>query len=253
MSGSLQGRHALVTGGGRGIGRACALALAAQGADVTVVARTEDDLRSAAAEAAERGLAGTLHPCPLDVRDAAAMERAVAEADARAPLDILVASAGTNRPGPTVDLSLDDFDLVLDLNVRATFVAARAFGRALLAAGRPGRAILMSSQMGAVGYPGRAAYCASKHAVNGLAKALAVEWAPSGITVNAVAPTFILTPMTERMFDDPAFSADVMGRIPAGRLGTLDDVAAAVLYLASDAAGMVTGHVLAVDGGWTAW
>lgn len=253
MTGPLAGRHALVTGAGRGIGRACALALAEQGADVTVVSRTEADLRSAAEEAVARGLPGTLHPCAVDVRDAAAHERAIAEADARAPLDILVASAGTNRPGPTVDLALDDFDLVMDLNVRASFISARAFGRTLLAAGRPGRVILMSSQMGSVGYPGRAAYCASKHAVNGLTKALAVEWAPAGITVNAVAPTFIVTPMTERMFTDPAFSEDVLRRIPAGRLGSVDDVSAAVLYLVSDAAAMVTGHVLAVDGGWVAW
>ena len=247
----MRGRHALVTGAGRGLGRACALALAREGADVTVVARTASDLASAVKETA--GFEGRLHTAVADVSDPAAVQRVIAEADARAPLDILVASAGTNRPGPTVETALEDFDAVMDLNVRATFVAAQAFGRLLLAAGRPGRLVLMSSQMGSVGYPGRAVYCASKHAVNGLTKALAVEWAGAGITVNAVAPTFVRTPLTEPMLADPGFREDVLRRIPAGRLGEPEDVAAAVLYLVSDAAAMVTGHILAVDGGWVAW
>ncbi|MDA0162819.1 SDR family oxidoreductase [Solirubrobacter ginsenosidimutans] len=248
MTGSLQGRHALVTGAGRGLGRACALALAREGAEVTVVARTASDLASAVEEAQ-----GGLHGAVADVTDPAAVQRVIAEADARAPLDILVASAGTNRPGPTVDAALEDFDAVMDLNVRATFVAAQAFGRLLLDAARPGRLVLMSSQMGSVGYPGRAVYCASKHAVNGLTKALAVEWAAAGITVNAVAPTFVRTPLTEPMFAEPGFREDVLRRIPAGRIGEPEDVAAAVLYLVSDGAAMVTGHILAVDGGWVAW
>ena len=249
--GSLRGRHALVTGAGRGLGRACALALAAEGAEVTIVARTDADLLSAADEA--KGLEGGLHVRPADVLDPDAFGRVIAEAEERAPLDFLVASAGTNRPGPTVDQTLEDFDAVMDLNVRATFVAAQAFGRLLLHEGRPGRLVLMSSQMGSVGYPGRAIYCASKHAVNGLTKALAVEWASAGITVNAVAPTFVRTPLTEPMLADPGFRDDVLRRIPAGRLAELDHVAAAVLYLVSEGAAMTTGQILAVDGGWTAW
>jgi NAD(P)-dependent dehydrogenase (short-subunit alcohol dehydrogenase family) len=245
------GRHALVTGAGRGLGRACALALAQQGADVTIVARTLSDLESAVDDA--RRCSGRVHPIAADVCDAGALRAVIAEANARAPLDILVASAGTNRPQATVDVTLSDFDAIMQLNVRASFVAAQAFGRLLLHAGRPGRLVLMSSQLGAVGYPGRAAYCASKHAVNGLTKALAVEWAAAGITVNAVAPTFVRTPLTEPMLADPAFRDDVLRRLPAGRLAEPDHVAAAVLYLVSDAAAMVTGHILAVDGGWTAW
>ncbi|QEC46133.1 SDR family oxidoreductase [Baekduia soli] len=248
----LQGRHALVTGAGRGLGRACALALARAGADVTALSRTDSDLASLAAEAAE-GPGGRVWPHAADAGDERAVVEAVAAAEARAPLSILLASAGTNRPGPTVDVTLEDFDAIMSLNVRAAFVACREVGRLLLEHGRPGRIVLMSSQMGSVGYPGRAVYCASKHAVDGLTKALAVEWAPSGITVNAVAPTFIRTPLTEPMLADDAFRADVLRRIPAGRIGEVSDVAGAVLYLVSDGAAMVTGHVLAVDGGWTAW
>jgi 2-deoxy-D-gluconate 3-dehydrogenase len=153
--------------------------------------------------------------------------------------------------------SAADWDLVFDLNVRATFLACRAFGRALLERGSSGsgRAIVtMSSQMGVVGYPGRVAYCASKHAVNGLTKALAVEWARERIRVNAVAPTFVETPLTAPMLADPAFRDEVLERrLPTGQLAQVEDVARAVRYLACDASSSVTGHILAVDGGWTAW
>ena len=138
-------------------------------------------------------------------------------------------------------------------NLRGAFLACQAVGRRLLESGREGRLVLLSSQMGSVGYPGRAAYCASKHAVNGLTKALAVEWAANGITVNAVAPTFVRTPMTEQMLADPAFAGEVLSRIPAGRLAELEHVTGAVLYLASEQAAMVTGQILGVDGGWVAW
>jgi NAD(P)-dependent dehydrogenase (short-subunit alcohol dehydrogenase family) len=251
VSGSSPGAHALVTGGGRGIGRATALALARAGARVTVAARTATELESVAAEI--EALGGTAYTEVLDVTDAAAVEHTVATCVSRGGLDICVNSAGTNRPAPTVHMSPADFDAVMDVNVRGTFLVCRAAGTAMLDAGRGGRIVNVSSQMGAVGYPGRAAYCASKHAVNGLTKALGVEWAPHGITVNAVAPTFIETPLTAPMLADPDFRADVLRRIPLGRVGEVGEVAAAIVFLASPEASLITGSIVPVDGGWVAW
>jgi NAD(P)-dependent dehydrogenase (short-subunit alcohol dehydrogenase family) len=252
VSDRLEGRHALVTGAGRGLGRGAALALAQAGAAVTLVARSRDELEAVAAEVQDAG--GDAGVQVADVADEEQVERVVAAADAGpVPVSILVTAAGLNRPAPAADYSMSDWDLLMDVNVRGTFLACRAVGRRLLARRAGGRIVTLSSQMGSVGYPGRAAYCATKHAVNGLTKALAVEWAPHGIRVNAVAPTFVRTPMTEPMLADPAFAADVRRRLPTGEVATVDEVAAAILYLVSDAARSVTGHVLAVDGGWTAW
>lgn len=243
MSGPLEGKHALVTGGGRGIGRGSAIALACAGARVTVAARSADEIERVADEIGGNWLA-------VDVTDARAVEQMVADVG---ELDIVVNSAGTNRPGPTVGLAPEDFDFVMEVNVRGTFLVCRAAGAAMLAAGRGGRIINVSSQMGAVGYPGRAAYCASKHAVNGLTKALAVEWAPHGITVNAVSPTFIDTPLTVPMLADEAFRAEVLRRIPMGRIGAVDEVADPIVFLASPGAALITGAIVPVDGGWVAW
>ncbi len=249
---TLAGSVALITGAGRGLGRGCALALAKAGATVVCASRTGTEVEAVAEEVAAAG--GTAFARVTDVTDEAAVEELVAAAAALGDLHVLVTAAGTNRPGPSRDYPLEDWDAIFAVNVRATFAACRAFGATLLDRGAAGSIVTFSSQMGTVGYPGRAAYCASKHAVEGLTKALAVEWAPQGIRVNAVAPTFVLTPLTEEYLTDEAFRAEVLERrLPTGRLATVDEVAGAVLYLASETAGSVTGHVLRVDGGWTAW
>lgn len=247
----LAGSVALVTGAGRGIGRAVSLGLAENGADVVLISRSLDELQAVADQIGELGREALV--VVADVTEEAQVVGAVETAFAWKPVDICVNNAGTNRPGPTVDLSSGDWQLMLETNLTSTFLVCREVGRRMLAGESKGRIVNMSSQMGSVGYPGRAGYCASKHAVNGLTKALAVEWAPHGITVNAVAPTFVRTPMTEPMFEDEAFKQDVLRRIPAGHLGEVEDVVAAVVYLVSDGASMVNGHILLVDGGWVAW
>jgi NAD(P)-dependent dehydrogenase (short-subunit alcohol dehydrogenase family) len=244
----LDGRHAVVTGGGSGLGRAAALALAEAGASVTLFARSEAELDAVATEI--RAAGGEADTCVGDVRSEDDVARLAAALD-RDDLAICVTAAGLNRPAPTLDQPVADFDLVVDTNLRGTYLVCRAFAERVR--DRGGRIVAVSSQMGSVGYPGRAAYCASKHAVDGLVRALAVEWAPLGIAVNAVAPTFVETPLTKPMLEDAAFRDDVLRRIPLGRVGQLEEVAGAIVFLASDQASLVTGHVLAVDGGWTAW
>jgi NAD(P)-dependent dehydrogenase (short-subunit alcohol dehydrogenase family) len=245
----LDGRIALVIGAGRGLGRGCALELARAGARVVLVARTESELAEAAAAAGNDAVA-----IVADATDQAEVQRVVTEAGLLGDLGVLVVAAGTNRPGPARDYPMADWDLLFELNVRATFLACQAFGDALLTRGARGAIVTMSSQLGSVGYPGRVAYCATKHAVDGMTRALAVEWAKDGIRVNAVAPTFVETPLTKQWLEDPAFRAEVLERrLPTGRLAEIDDVAHAVRYLACDASNNVTGHILKVDGGWTAW
>lgn len=253
-----------MTGAGRGLGRGCAIELASAGAHVVLVSRTRAELAEVAGEIAALEMLGSRPPTApapsvatvvvADVTDEDAVEQTVARATGLGELSVLVTAAGTNRTGPARDYTLRDWDLLFDLNVRSTFLACRAFGRDLLDRGAGGSIVTMSSQMGSVGYPGRVAYCASKHAVDGMTKALAVEWAREGIRVNAVAPTFVDTPMTRPMLADPDFRDEILKRrLPTGQLAKIEDVARAVRYLACNASASVTGHVLKVDGGWTAW
>jgi NAD(P)-dependent dehydrogenase (short-subunit alcohol dehydrogenase family) len=243
----LDGKRALVTGAGRGIGLAAAAALADAGAAVTLAARTETEIKDAAAEI--RGRGGVADAVVLDVTDLHDMRQMVA---ARDPFDILVNNAGSNRPGPFVDAKVEDYDYVMELNVRAAFFVAQAVARQLIAAKRPGSIINVSSQLGHVGWPRRTIYCASKHAVEGFTKALALELAANGIRVNSIAPTFIETPMTRPFLADQAFKQSVLDKIKLGRLGQVEDVMGAIVFLASDASSLMTGTSLLVDGGWTA-
>jgi len=243
MSMQLNGQVAIVTGAGRGIGRGCAEALAAAGAEVIAIARSEADLAEVAAHES-----GRIEVWVDDVTG----DDVLRKIEAVEGLSILVNNAGGNRPQAFVDVDVDSLDFVIDLNVRAAFRVAQAAARAMLASGSKGSIVHMSSQMGHVGSPNRTVYCMTKHAIEGLTKAMAVELAPNGIRVNAVAPTFIETPLTKPMLDDPEFRDFVFGMIPMGKLGSIDDVVAAVMYLVSPGSGMVTGHSLKVDGGWTA-
>lgn len=243
----VDGRRALVTGAGRGIGLALAQALAQAGAVVTLAARTAAELERACADIEAAG--GRAAAWAVDVTDSRAVAAGVAE---RGPFQILVNNAGMNRPRLITETPDHDLDDVLNLNVKATFYVAREVARGLLAEGLPGSIINISSQMGHVGGPKRTVYCATKHAVEGLTKALAWELGPAGIRVNTLCPTFIETEMTKPMFADPVFRDYVTSRIALGRLGRLEDVMGAVTFLASDAAALITGSALMVDGGWTA-
>ncbi len=243
----LDGRRALVTGAGRGIGLACAAALAEAGAAVTLVARSVDEIGAAATAIREAG--GAAEALALDVMDPVATGAALAGRD---PFDILVNNAGTNRPGPFVDVTVADFDAVMGLNLRAAFFVAQAVAARMVAGGKGGSIIQMSSQMGHVGAVGRTIYCASKHAMEGLTKAMALELAPHGVRVNTIGPTFIETPLTRPFLQNQAFMASVLAKIKLGRLGQVEDLMGAVVFLASDASALMTGTSLVVDGGWTA-
>lgn len=241
----LSGRRALVTGASSGIGLGCAVALAGAGAHVVCAARRADLLHDSVA--AMRDAGHSAEALVLDQTDLTALKGAFSD-----PFDVVVNSAGLARHSAAVDTDVADFDRVMDVNVKGAYFLSSYAARALLDAGKPGSIIHISSQMGHVGGPDRAVYCASKHAVEGMVKAMAIEWGKAGIRINTICPTFIRTPLTEGTFNDARSRAWIMDKIKLPRVGAVSDIMGAALYLASDASGMVTGTAMMVDGGWTA-
>jgi len=240
----LDGRRALAAGASSGIGLAAAVALAEAGAHVTLAARRADVLETLSRDFAAQGWSADM--LPLDIADIEAIKTALA---AGAPYDILVNSAGLARHGPALDTNPADFDAVMNINLRGAFFLAREVARTMP---RGGSVITISSQMGHVGGPERAVYCASKHAVEGMTKAMAIEWGGRGIRVNTICPTFIRTALTQATFADPERRAWIESKIKLGRVGEVEDIMGATVFLASDAAALITGTALMVDGGWTA-
>jgi NAD(P)-dependent dehydrogenase (short-subunit alcohol dehydrogenase family) len=243
----LDGLVGVVTGAGRGLGRGCAIALADAGAEVVLVSRTQAELDRLAGEIRDRG--GKARPLACDILDA---RQVTGRIEALERIDILVNNAGGNIPEPFVQVTEERLSRILDLNVKAAFLVAQAVARRMIAGGRGGSIIQMSSQMGHVGAPNRTVYCTTKHAIEGLTKAMAVELAPHQVRVNAIGPTFIVTPLTRPFFENQAFRDDALASIPLGRLGEIEDIMGAVVFLASPAAALITGASLTIDGGWTA-
>jgi NAD(P)-dependent dehydrogenase (short-subunit alcohol dehydrogenase family) len=243
----LDGKRALVAGASSGIGEGCAVALAEAGAHVTLAARREEPLNALARTMRAAGFDADI--LPLDVADIAATD---AKVSAHGPFDVLVNSAGLARHSPALDTTPEDYDAVTDLNVKGAYFLTRAVARGLIEARKPGSLINISSQMAHVGGIDRAVYCATKHAVEGFTKSMAIEWGKRGIRVNTICPTFIRTPLTAQTFENPERVAWIEEKIKMGRVGEVTDIMGAVAYLASDAAALVTGASLLIDGGWTA-
>jgi NAD(P)-dependent dehydrogenase (short-subunit alcohol dehydrogenase family) len=243
----LTGKRALVAGASSGIGLGCAVALAEGGAHVTLAARSLDKLDAAVADMKAAGFSA--EAVAMDVSDVAATEAAV---NANGPFDILVNSAGLAIHSPALETTEADFDAVSNLNIKGAYFLTRAVAKGLVAMGKTGSLINISSQMAHVGGPDRAVYCATKHAVEGFTKAMAIEWGPLGIRINTICPTFIRTPLTEPTFSDPEKVKWLKEKIKLGRTGEVADMMGAVLYLASDASSLMTGTHMLIDGGWTA-
>ena len=243
----LDGLTAVITGASRGLGEGCARLLARQGAHVILVARDASALDGLQAKIQAAG--GSAETCVLDVTD----QPSVAERIGKIPrLDVLVNSGGTNRPQACLEVDAESFDFLFNLNVRASFFVAQAAAKRMIDLGRPGSIVMLSSQAGHVGLLNRVVYCGTKFALEGIVKVMAIELASRGIRVNSVAPTFVETPMTRPYLEDETFREYVKQNIPVGRMASVDEVAAAALYLASRESAMVTGTSLLVDGGWTA-
>ena len=243
----LDGRHALVTGASSGIGLGCAVALAESGAHVTLMARQPDRLNATCKEMADAGL--SVGALVGDIRD---VDEMAAKVESLRPLDVFVNSAGLAIHTPATDTQADDFDRVMDVNLRGAYFASQAVAKAMLADGRAGSIINISSQMAVVGGQDRAVYAASKHAVEGFTKSMAIELGRDGIRINTICPTFVRTPLTEQTFSRPERVKWIEEKIKLGRVGEVSDIMGAVQFLASDAAALITGSALIIDGGWTA-
>lgn len=242
----LDGKRALVTGAGRGIGLAAAVGLAEAGAHVVLAARTLAEITDAAGAIRKAG--GSAEPLRLDVRDDAAVRQAVNDHD---PFHVLVNNAGSNRPQPFIDFKTEDLDFLLALNVRAAFIVAQAVARRMVATSTRGALIHISSQMAFTTGPGRSVYCATKAALEGLSRGIAAELGAHGIRSTTLCPTFVETPLAAEMLKDPKVRQMITDKIKLGRIGKVEDLMGAIVFLASDAASLVTGTHLLVDGGWT--
>ena len=243
----LDGLRALVTGASSGIGLGCAVALAEAGADVVLASRNIKALNEAAEAIIMKGFsAETLQ---LDISDLVSIDNVLKE---QKPFDVLVNSAGLGRHTPSLETSAEDFDAVMDVNLKGAYFLTQSIAKALIKAKKPGSLINISSQMGHVGGVDRAVYAASKHAVEGFTKAMAIEWGRHQIRVNTICPTFIRTPLTQSTFDNPKRKKWIEEKIKLGRVGEVQDVMGAVVFLASEASSMITGSALMIDGGWTA-
>ena len=243
----LDGKRALIVGASSGIGLGCAVALAEAGAEVVLASRSEEKLVALVREFQDNQWRASHNL--IDVTDVPAMVESI---EASGPFDILVNSAGFSRHTPALETKVGDFDAVMNVNLRGAYFLAQAVARKLANTGRPGSIITISSQMGHVGGQERAVYCATKFAVEGFTKAMAIEWGPIGIRVNTIAPTFIRTPFTEHTLSRPEMREWIEDKIKLDRIGEPEDIMGAVVYLASDASALVTGTSLVVDGGWTA-
>ncbi|NBR90651.1 MAG: SDR family oxidoreductase [Rhodobacteraceae bacterium] len=243
----LDGKCAIVTGASSGIGLGAAAALAEAGAHVTLVARKLPELETA--RDAIRAAGGQAEALALDITDIAATAEAIRT---RGPFDVLVNSAGLARHAQALATTEADYDAVMDVNLKAAYFLTREVARGLITAGKPGSLINISSQMGHVGGPDRTVYCATKHALEGMTKAMALEFAPHGVRVNTLCPTFIRTPLAEQTLAIPERKAWILSKIKLGRVGEIADLMGPVVFLASEASALMTGTSLLIDGGWTA-